>query len=277
MVFLMRCIPTSHTRYMITSLDTQAQMVTALEPLVIMYFTWMQKSMRLTDFTTVRGKMSKMLSAITSPKSSNATTSMIKKLSTLRHWIPLTKLSKFVDSHLKPYRCKVRSCENARFSSTACLLRHEREAHAMHGHGQKPFLCSFTGCERGQQGHGFPRHWNLRDHMRRVHDAEPPASYHKPSKVSRKRKGDAQDKATSKRSPTSTTTHPPQFVCLSEEEQFRYRRGQLEEQLSQLKDVDPRDLTTKEKLRCVEDTVKKMNSLVHAVAKVPRRSSHISG
>jgi hypothetical protein len=78
--------------------------------------------------------------------------------------------SKFVDSHLKPYRCKVLACENLHFSSTACLLRHEREAHAMHGHGDKPFLCTYEGCERGVAGNGFPRHWNLRDHMKRVHN-----------------------------------------------------------------------------------------------------------
>ncbi|CCF40736.1 C2H2 transcription factor, partial [Colletotrichum higginsianum] len=77
---------------------------------------------------------------------------------------------KFVDSHLKPYRCKIDSCENARFSSTACLLRHEREAHAMHGHGDKPFLCSYEGCDRAMSGNGFPRQWNLKDHMRRVHN-----------------------------------------------------------------------------------------------------------
>lgn len=77
---------------------------------------------------------------------------------------------KFVDSHLKPYRCKIESCENAKFSSTACLLRHEREAHAMHGHGDKPYLCTYEGCDRAILGNGFPRQWNLKDHMRRVHN-----------------------------------------------------------------------------------------------------------
>ena len=83
--------------------------------------------------------------------------------------------SKFVDSHLKPYRCKTALCENLQFSSTACLLRHEREAHAMHGHGEKPFLCTYEGCDRSVSGNGFPRHWNLRDHMRRVHNDSGPA------------------------------------------------------------------------------------------------------
>jgi hypothetical protein len=96
-----------------------------------------------------------------------------------------------VDSHLKPYRCKVVACENLNFSSTACLLRHEREAHAMHGHGNKPFLCSYKECDRAAANNGFPRHWNLRDHMRRVHNdggsVSPPPSGHSRGK---KRKND---------------------------------------------------------------------------------------
>lgn len=45
----------------------------------------------------------------------------------------------------------------------------------MHGHGDKPYLCTYEGCERGAPGNGFPRHWNLRDHMRRVHNDPGPA------------------------------------------------------------------------------------------------------
>jgi hypothetical protein len=95
-------------------------------------------------------------------------------VSTLVHSDNANTLSKFVDSHLKPYRCKVAACKDLHFSSTACLLRHEREAHAMHGHGDKPFLCTYDGCERGASGNGFPRHWNLRDHMKRVHNHNEP-------------------------------------------------------------------------------------------------------
>ena len=83
----------------------------------------------------------------------------------------LTKTpSKHLDSHLKPYRCKVSACVAVPFSSTACLLRHEREAHGMHGHGEKPHLCWFPDCDRSVSGNGFPRRWNLFDHMKRVHD-----------------------------------------------------------------------------------------------------------
>ena len=85
-------------------------------------------------------------------------------------------ISKHLDSHLKPYRCKIASCMELQFSSTACLLRHEREAHGMHGHGEKPHLCSFQDCDRSVPGNGFPRRWNLFDHMKRVHDYTGPAS-----------------------------------------------------------------------------------------------------
>ncbi|RDA92845.1 hypothetical protein CP533_2882 [Ophiocordyceps camponoti-saundersi (nom. inval.)] len=117
---------------------------------------------------------------------------------------------KFVDSHLKPYRCKAESCEGARFSSTACLLRHEREAHGLHGHGDKPFLCVYEGCERAVTGNGFPRQWNLRDHMKRVHNdhgsaggSPPSAAAVQPSK-GRKRKTDIPEPQTT----TTTTTTP---------------------------------------------------------------------
>lgn len=40
----------------------------------------------------------------------------------------------------------------------------------MHGHGENPHLCHFSSCERSIPGNGFPRRWNLHDHMRRVHD-----------------------------------------------------------------------------------------------------------
>ncbi|KAJ9644090.1 hypothetical protein H2199_003958 [Coniosporium tulheliwenetii] len=40
----------------------------------------------------------------------------------------------------------------------------------MHGYGPKPHLCSYPNCERSQPDNGFPRRYNLLDHMRRVHD-----------------------------------------------------------------------------------------------------------
>ncbi|KAJ4218026.1 hypothetical protein NW759_008620 [Fusarium solani] len=83
---------------------------------------------------------------------------------------------KFIDSHLKPYKCRAPGCQSTSFSSTACLFRHEREAHALHGYGDKPFLCPQEGCERATPGNGFPRRWNLVDHMRRRHKLDAPIS-----------------------------------------------------------------------------------------------------
>lgn len=45
----------------------------------------------------------------------------------------------------------------------------------MHGHGEKPHLCHFVDCDRSQPGNGFPRRWNLGDHMKRVHEYTGPA------------------------------------------------------------------------------------------------------
>jgi hypothetical protein len=80
---------------------------------------------------------------------------------------PTDQRSKYLDSHLKPYQCKHADCRELKFSSNACLFRHEREAHGMHFYGKNPHRCCFAGCDRAIEG--FPRRWNLRDHMRRVH------------------------------------------------------------------------------------------------------------
>jgi len=81
-----------------------------------------------------------------------------------------TRLRQYIDSHVKPYRCAFTSCEDLKFSSLACRLRHEKEAHGAHGHGVRPFHCLYPECERSLPGHGFPRHWNRNDHMKRVHN-----------------------------------------------------------------------------------------------------------
>jgi hypothetical protein len=129
---------------------------------------------------------------------------------------------KFVDSHLKPYRCKAEACEGARFSSTACLLRHEREAHGLHGHGEKPFLCQYDGCERGLPGNGFPRQWNLKDHMKRVHNDHGSASGSPPAVTAtaqpakgRKRKSDASDTQANASRKNSQKSAPPKETKVS--------------------------------------------------------------
>jgi hypothetical protein len=72
----------------------------------------------------------------------------------------------------------------------------------MHGHGARPHLCHFHDCERAVPGHGFPRRYNLFDHMKRVHQFEGPTTEPSPpamaspvqrKPVSRKRKASTED------------------------------------------------------------------------------------
>ncbi|KAL9098044.1 MAG: hypothetical protein Q9163_006217 [Psora crenata] len=99
-------------------------------------------------------------------------------------------------------------CALLKFSSTACLLRHEREAHGLHGHGDKPYPCLFQDCDRSQPGQGFPRQWNLRDHMKRVHGFVVPDSSNNgndyPSPTSSHCSAEVQGTVRRKRSPESS-------------------------------------------------------------------------
>ncbi|KAK2737955.1 hypothetical protein FQN57_007309 [Myotisia sp. PD_48] len=173
---------------------------------------------------------------------------------------PDTDGNKYLDSHLKPYRCKIAQCVDAHFSSNACLFRHEREAHGMHGHGDNPHLCHFPSCERSLPGNGFPRRWNLHDHMKRVHDytSSEKASSPERSPVTvqpgkkktpavRKRKGAASNTQTIKRSRANQTQASTALKLA------QVRTGQqlqnasrsyldcLARVLEDLKDISPRD------------------------------------
>jgi hypothetical protein len=187
--------------------------------------------------------------------------------------------SKFVDSHLKPYKCKVHTCKDLCFSSTACLLRHEREAHAMHGHGDKPFLCTYDGCERGAPGNGFPRHWNLRDHMKRVHNdpgqpksnasGSPPASG--PAAKGKKRKaGDTPDAPYTEKSQRRNVSPPalnrqPQEPSLVD--RYNEKHQILVETAAKLQ--DPRNAENMLLLRNANDCIKVMVQTTQRIRSAP--------
>lgn len=93
----------------------------------------------------------------------------------------------------------------------------------MHGHGDRPHLCFYPGCERGVAGNGFPRRYNLYDHMKRVHDHkdEPssaaqettPSGSRKP--VSRKRRASsASDEPAAQRVKTQPTRVPVPVMAM---------------------------------------------------------------
>lgn len=136
---------------------------------------------------------------------------------------------KYVDSHLKPFRCNKKTCVGVQFSSTACLLRHEREAHGMHGHGARPHLCHFRDCDRAVQGHGFPRRYNLFDHMKRVHQYDGPTTEPSPPHMS----GQASRKTTSRKRKASTEDageKRQKAAKISAEQQRQQAREQLAQQ-----------------------------------------------
>ncbi|KUJ15395.1 uncharacterized protein LY89DRAFT_698195 [Mollisia scopiformis] len=196
---------------------------------------------------------------------------------------------KFVDSHLKPYKCKIHTCKELQFSSTACLLRHEREAHAMHGHGDKPFLCSYDGCERGVQGNGFPRHWNLRDHMKRVHNdpghpksnasGSPPPSA--PAPKSKKRKaGDSNpdspfvEKATKRIATPPVVMRQPQTQEPSLLERYHEKQRLLLSIGKQL--ADPKHADNMKLLREANDCIKVMVQTTQRINAAPAMARNFS-
>ena len=69
------------------------------------------------------------------------------------------------------YYCEKPDCHVKPFSKKYDLLRHWREVHGQSPSGsnyQKHF-CPNVGCPRNKKG--FPRHWNMLEHLRRVHDS----------------------------------------------------------------------------------------------------------
>ncbi|KAK0109845.1 hypothetical protein ONS95_002515 [Cadophora gregata] len=192
---------------------------------------------------------------------------------------------KFVDSHLKPYKCKVTACKDLQFSSTACLLRHEREAHGLHGHGDKPFLCTYDSCERGLPGNGFPRHWNLRDHMKRVHNdpgqaqsksnasASPPPSG---SIKNKKRKADSVESSVMYKAPKRIST-PPAVIRQPQEpsliDRYQEKHQALQDLVNQL--VDPTRVDNISLLRNAMDCIKVMAQTTQRINAAPVMGQHM--
>ncbi|KAI9827519.1 MAG: hypothetical protein M1832_004869 [Thelocarpon impressellum] len=76
-----------------------------------------------------------------------------------------------MDRHNRPYKCDMTGCDALAFGDAGGLFRHRREVHRTR-EGDDPvteYKCPEEGCER--QKRGFPRHWNLMEHRRRVHGA----------------------------------------------------------------------------------------------------------
>lgn len=115
----------------------------------------------------------------------------------------------------------------------------------MHGHGEKPFNCELQSCERSIPGNGFPRHWNLCDHMSRVHGiAAKPQENEKTTKGSRKRKSATIEttvkKSRASKSPKKEPISPPNSASSNESQQFLEQKRRLLQAMEQLDPNDPR-------------------------------------
>lgn len=122
----------------------------------------------------------------------------------------------------------------------------------MHGHGSKPHLCSYSDCDRSIPGNGFPRRYNLFDHMKRVHDftgsttppdrASPPAvtpviAAKRPNPRKRKSTGAVEESVSEKRHkplPTKSASTPAVPV-ISAETRRAMERQQLDAEWTKLK------------------------------------------
>jgi hypothetical protein len=156
----------------------------------------------------------------------------------------------------------------------------------MHGHGDKPFLCKYEGCERGVAGNGFPRRWNLYDHMKRVHNdqttskdvrsngsASPPPA-EKSESGSKKRKQDAvEDQASpekeAKRVKSPIVNHEPSLV-----ERYHQSEQKLLEAVKQLH--DPKNANTMTILRNASDCLKIMAQTTQRINAAPGMSRTLS-
>jgi hypothetical protein len=159
----------------------------------------------------------------------------------------------------------------------------------MHGHGEKPYLCTYEGCERSIAGHGFPRQWNLRDHMRRVHNdngtaaqpASPPPSGATTSR-GRKRKSDAaekqhnQDKPSSRKSSKAAAESAaqaqkqPEPVAHPELDQWYEHQKSLQTFLQGC--VQPDDAQTLQYIKDAQEHLNAMGKISHGLIQGSRRS-----
>jgi hypothetical protein len=106
----------------------------------------------------------------------------------------------------------------------------------MHGHGARPHLCHFRDCERAVPGHGFPRRYNLFDHMKRVHQYDGPTTESSPTATS----GQVPRKTISRKRKASTEESGEKrqkVVKITAEQQRQQAREQMTQQFLSKKQV----------------------------------------
>jgi hypothetical protein len=140
----------------------------------------------------------------------------------------------------------------------------------MHGHREKPFLCTFEGCERGVPGNGFPRHWNLCDHMKRIHNRypSPQTGGAKPPRRSK------ESKSSTSESTTTEKTRVP-ASSLSWSEQYQHGHQQLMSDLMDIPDLGDVEAAEQE-IKIATDYLKLMARATQQMKPVPWMEQTIS-
>ena len=124
------------------------------------------------------------------------------------------------------------------------LFHHELEAHSMHEHGDKQYLCTYEDCDCSLTGNGFPRHWNLRDHVRRVHNDPGPTKSRTsgsplpsktPARGRNKRKAEVSEAAAVEKTVKRIAT-PPAMAEPSLVDRYVVNEQRLRETVKQLRD-----------------------------------------
>jgi hypothetical protein len=158
------------------------------------------------------------------------------------------------------------------FSSKAVLTRHEKEAHRMHAAHQ--FFCPVPSCERHNRG--FPREYNMGDHIQRVHRDLDVNDFLKKNKRARKHSVSSASLSTVSSGRSSTVVNGASGVRKSSgsrmrreklEKQYRHSREQIGQLIFKLPEQSTASAQKciaqmKEELARLEDAI----STLHASA-----------
>jgi hypothetical protein len=78
----------------------------------------------------------------------------------------LSSTRRHQDKLIRPYSCHHASCNGKNFGDKGSFERHKREVH-----GSQTYKCPVLSCKRHKKG--FNRRYNLLEHQRRAHSAQP--------------------------------------------------------------------------------------------------------
>ena len=162
------------------------------------------------------------------------------------------------------------------------LYHHERESHSMNDRGGKQYLCTYEDCDRSLTGNGFPRHWNLRDHMQRVHNdpgptksstsGSPPPS-NTPARGRNKRKAEVSEAAAVEKTVKRIAT-PPAMAEPSLVDRYLTNEQRLRDTVKQLR--DPTNSSNMVLLRNASHYIKVMEQTTQRINSAPAMKREFS-